>query len=108
MLGQHRRGNPHGISRSLLARLASRRSPCRSGVSLPLWHECAFFVLVLHRHASLGTRACGVLHSCADFEYIHFQAAATFDRTLIRERGTQLGAEARGKGVNVLLAPGVS
>lgn len=34
-------------------------------------------------------------------------AAATWDRDLIRQRGEQMGAEARGKGINVLLAPAV-
>ncbi|KAI0774767.1 beta-glucosidase [Trametes elegans] len=32
-------------------------------------------------------------------------AAATFNRTLIRARGTAMGAEFRGKGINVALAP---
>ncbi len=31
--------------------------------------------------------------------------AATFNRTLMRQRGEALGAEFRGKGVNVALGP---
>jgi beta-glucosidase len=32
-------------------------------------------------------------------------AAATFNRTLMRRRATEMGAEFRGKGINVALAP---
>jgi len=32
-------------------------------------------------------------------------AAATFNRTIMRKRGVQLGEEFRGKGVNVALSP---
>lgn len=32
-------------------------------------------------------------------------AAATFNRTLMRLRATEMGAEFRGKGINVALAP---
>jgi len=32
-------------------------------------------------------------------------AGSTFNRTLIRRRGEELGAEHRGKGVNIALAP---